>query len=76
MKKIILSIFALTTLTQASWAILDEKKITIQEAIQKALETNPQIQMLDMDVEISKNNTKKANKLMFALFCYFIHNVL
>ena len=63
MKKIFLSILVLTTLSQASWAILDEKKITIQEAIQKALETNPQIQMLDMDVEISKNNIKKANRL-------------
>ena len=57
MKKIYLTILALTTLTQASWAILDEKKISIKEAIQKVLETNPQIQMLDMDVEISKNKT-------------------
>ncbi|MBQ8635377.1 TolC family protein [bacterium] len=63
MKKIFLLFLALTTLSQASWAILDEKKITIQEAIEKALETNPQIQMLDMDVEISKNNTKSANRL-------------
>ena len=63
MKKIYLVFFALTTLSQTSWAILDEKKIDIQTAIQKALETNPQIQMLDMDVEISKNNTKAANKL-------------
>ena len=63
MKRIILTFLALTTLSQASWAILDEKKITIQEAIQRALETNPQIKMLDMDVEISKNNTKKANRL-------------
>ena len=63
MKKIYLTILALTTLTQASWAILDEKKISIKEAIQKVLETNPQIQMLDMDVEISKNKTKAANRL-------------
>ena len=63
MKRIILTFLALTTITQSSWAILDEKKISIQEAIQKALQTNPQIQMLDMDVEISKNNTKAANRL-------------
>lgn len=63
MKKIILTFLALTILSQYSWAILDEKKISIQEAIQKTLETNPQIQMLDMDIEISKNNTKKANRL-------------
>lgn len=63
MKKIALTILALTFFAQCSWAILDEKKITLQEAIQKALDTNPQIQMLDMDVEISKNNTKAANKL-------------
>ncbi|MBR5304677.1 MAG: TolC family protein [Candidatus Gastranaerophilales bacterium] len=63
MKKIFLCILALTALSQASWAILDDKKITIKEAIEKALETNPQIQMLDMDIEISKNNTKKANRL-------------
>ena len=63
MKKIILVILALTAVSQTSWAILDEKKIGIKEAIEKALETNPQMQMLDMDVEISKNNTKAANRL-------------
>lgn len=63
MKKIFLYILALTTLTQASWAILDDKKITVKEAIEKALESNPQIKMLDMDVEISKNNIKSANQL-------------
>ncbi|MBQ4646022.1 MAG: TolC family protein [Candidatus Gastranaerophilales bacterium] len=63
MKKIALTILALTTFSQSSWAILDEKKISIQEAIEKALQTNPQIQMLDMDIEISKNNTKAANRL-------------
>ena len=63
MKKSILTFLALTTFTQASWAIVDEQKIGLMEAIQKVLETNPQIQMLDMDVEISKNNTKKANRL-------------
>ena len=63
MKKILLTTLFLAFFTQNSWAILDEHKISIQEAIQKALETNPQIQMLDMDVEISKNNTKAANRL-------------
>lgn len=63
MKKIAFTILALMIFAQCSWAILDEKKITLQEAIQMALDTNPQIQMLDMDVEISKNNTKVANKL-------------
>ena len=63
MKKILIAFLALTTLTQASWAILDEKKISIKEAIEKALETNPQIKMLDMDVQMSKNNTKQANRL-------------
>ena len=63
MKKILLTTLIFSTLTQASWAILDEKKIDIKTAIEKALETNPQIQMLDMDVEISKNKTKSANRL-------------
>ena len=63
MKKILLTTLIFSTLTQASWAILDEKKIDIKTAIQKVLETNPQIQMLDMDIEISKNNIKTANKL-------------
>ena len=63
MKKIYLVFLALATMSQASWAILDERKISIQEAIQKVLETNPQIKMLDMDVEISKNNTKASNRL-------------
>ena len=63
MKKILIAFLALTTLTQTSWAILDEKKISIREAIEKALETNPQIKMLDMDVQMSKNTTKQANRL-------------
>ncbi len=63
MKRSILTFLALTTFAQTAWAIVDEQKIGLMEAIQKVLETNPQIQMLDMDVEISKNNTKKANRL-------------
>ncbi|MBQ7287949.1 MAG: TolC family protein [Candidatus Gastranaerophilales bacterium] len=62
MKKIFLIALALTTLTQSSWAILDEHKIDLKTAIEKALETNPQMQMLDMDVEISKNKTKAVNR--------------
>ena len=63
MKKSILTFLALTTFAQTSWAIVDEQKISIMEAIEKALKTNPQMQMLDMDVEISKNKTKEANRL-------------
>ena len=63
MKKIFLTVLALTTLTQSSWAILDEHKIDLKTAIEKALETNPQMQMLDMDVEISKNKIKEATRL-------------
>ena len=62
MKKIFLIALALTTLIQSSWAILDEHKIDLKTAIEKALETNPQMQMLDMDVEISKNKTKAVNR--------------
>lgn len=71
MKKIYLVFLALTTLSQVSWAILDETKIDLKTAVEKALETNPQIQMLDMDVEISKNNTKTANKLNNVSLDYF-----
>ena len=63
MKKIILTTLVFSLFSQSCWAILDEHKISIQEAIQKVLETNPQIQMLEMDVEISKNKTKTANRL-------------
>lgn len=63
MKKFLTLFIALTISAQASWAILDERKIDLRGAISKVLETNPQIQMLDMDIEISKNDTKIANKL-------------
>ena len=67
MKRILLitliTLVSLFTISQSTWAILDEKKIDIREAIQKALETNPQMQMLNMNVEISKNDTKIAGKL-------------
>lgn len=63
MKKILLVFITLITFTQSCWAILDEKKIDIKEAIKKAISTNPQMQMLNMDVEISKNNTKVAGSL-------------
>ena len=63
MKKLCLILVALTIIPQPTWAILDEHKIDIREAIEKVLQTNPQIQMLDMDIEISKNNTKAANRL-------------
>ena len=64
MKKI-LSLLALFFITTTSVDALQEfKKISFDEAINHALQTNPQIKMSKIDVEISKNNIKTASKFL------------
>lgn len=62
MKKILaLLIFILSI--QSANAIIEEKKIDLQGAIEIALKTNPQMQLAKLDSEISKNKIKEANRL-------------
>ncbi len=44
------------------FAIVEDKKISLEEAINSALRTNPQVQMAKLDVEISKNDIQIASR--------------
>ena len=61
MKKIFLLLALLTT--QSCFAIMESQKISLQEAIDSALLTNPQVKMAKLDVESSKNDIKSASRL-------------
>lgn len=63
MKKIILSLIILLLTTNNCFSIVEEKRISLKDAIDLALETNPQVKMSKLDVERSKNDIKSANKL-------------
>lgn len=60
MKKIFI-LFLMLTLSAN--AIVEEKKISLNSAIEAALKTNPQIKILKLDVENSKNDIKIASHL-------------
>lgn len=62
MKKTLTTLLLILTTSQA-FAIIEEKKINLQGAIETALKTNPQIQLTKLDYEISKNKIKEATKL-------------
>ncbi len=64
-KKLIILILSLLQLffAQSVFAIQEIKKINLVEAINFALETNPQIKMAKIDVEIAKNNIEIVNAL-------------
>ncbi len=62
MKKILLAILILIT-TNASFAIIDKQKITIQEAVEIASKNNLDIQAHRLGLEIAENDIKVANKL-------------
>lgn len=47
----------------SSFAIQEVKKISLEDAINTALATNPQVKMAKLDVEASKNDIKAANQL-------------
>ncbi len=60
MKKILLLLFFLSSNV---FAIVEDKSISLVQAIDLALNTNPQIKILNLDIETSKNDIKIANKL-------------
>lgn len=59
---IFLILFLLFSLT-SSFAIQEAKKISLEDALNLALETNPQMKMAKLDVEASKNSIEIANQL-------------
>lgn len=60
MKKILIA-FLIVTLP--CFAIIEDKKISLNDAINCALETNPQIKMRKLDVDSSVNDIKIASRL-------------
>ncbi len=49
--------------TNNCFAIVENNKISLSQAIDIALKTNPQINILKLNIETSKNDIKLANKL-------------
>ena len=62
-KKLTTLLILLLLTTTSSFAILEIKKITLEEALDFALKTNPQLQIMELDVEVSKNEIDVANRL-------------
>ena len=62
MKKALATLLILF-LASPCWALLEEKKVSLKEAIDTALEINPQIKMMKIDVQKSKNDIKIQNQL-------------
>jgi len=62
MRKVLATLLIFLT-ALPSFALLEEKKITLKEAIDVALKINPQMKMIKIDVEKSKNDIKTANRL-------------
>ncbi len=47
----------------SSFAIQEERKITLQDAIELAIRTNPQMELAKLDVDIARNKIFEANRL-------------
>ncbi len=62
MKKIIFTLFILL-ITLPSFAIQEERKISLQDAIELAIRTNPQMELARLDVDIARNKIFEANRL-------------
>lgn len=62
MKKILIALLLILT-TSSCYAVNETQKITLQEAIDIALKTNPQIKITKLDTEAAYNNIKIADKL-------------
>lgn len=56
-------LFLISMLSLKSFAIVETKKISMEEAIKTALNTNPQIKILKLETEIKTNDIKIANRL-------------
>lgn len=62
MKKILVLLF-LFLFSLPSFAIQEERKISLKDAIKLALETNPQLKLAKMDIDIARNKILSANRL-------------
>ena len=63
MKKLLTTLLIFLIFTPYSSAIVEDEKISLQNAIEIALKTNPQIKSKKIDTEIANNDIKSANKL-------------
>lgn len=71
MKKIILALSFIILIQTSSFAIEDVKKVYLQEAIDVAIENNIDLEAAKINIQISKNNIKSANKLQNPTLDYF-----
>ena len=62
MKKVLILLFILL-LAPSSFAIQEERKISLQDAIELAIRTNPQMELARLDVDIARNKIFEANRL-------------
>lgn len=63
MKRIFLVLILFFILSLKSFAIVEIKKISMQDAIKTAINTNPQIKIAKLETEIKQNDIKAANRL-------------
>ena len=62
MKKVLILILILL-LAPSSFAIQEERKISLKDAIELAIRTNPQMELARLDVNIARNKIFEANRL-------------
>ena len=62
MKKVLILLFILL-LAPSSFAIQEERKISLKDAIELAIRTNPQMELARLDVDIARNKIFEANRL-------------
>lgn len=62
-KKAFLALTILALSIAPSFAIQETEKISLKDAVEFALKTNPQIKLSELDVLIAKNEIEKANRL-------------
>ncbi len=62
MKKIILSFLILIIFSLSCCAITEDRKISLEEALKQALNTNPQMKMAELNTKSAENNIKIAAK--------------
>lgn len=62
MKKFLILLLILLAVP-SSFAIQEERKISLQDAIELAIRTNPQMELARLDVDMARNNILQTNRL-------------
>ena len=62
MKKFLILLLILLAVPSSS-AIQEERKISLQDAIELAIRTNPQMELARLDVDMARNNILQTNRL-------------